>query len=130
MAYDNFLIDKRVVERNIAKGLVEPELLKQQIEALPDREANLVHVSLEGGAQPSEGTADAAIRDTAPDLDVDDDDEDDDDDDVDDADEADDDDDDDDDAADDADAVEADAVEAADADDAPTGGGPGDASQG
>ncbi len=51
MAYDDFLIDKRVVERNIKKGLVEEEQLKRQIEALPDRESNLVHVSLEGGAQ-------------------------------------------------------------------------------
>jgi hypothetical protein len=51
MAYDDFLIDKRVVERNIKKGLVEEEALKRQIEALPDRESNLVHVSLEGGAQ-------------------------------------------------------------------------------
>jgi hypothetical protein len=48
MAYDNFLIDKRVVERNIKKGLVEEDALKKQIEALPDRESNLVHVSLEG----------------------------------------------------------------------------------
>lgn len=48
MAYDNFLIDKRIVERNIAKGLVEPETLKKQIEALPDREQNCIHVSLDG----------------------------------------------------------------------------------
>jgi hypothetical protein len=48
MAYDNFLIDKRVVERNIKKGLVEEDALKKQIEALPDRESNLVHVSVEG----------------------------------------------------------------------------------
>lgn len=48
MAYDNFLIDKRIVERNIAKGLVEPEALKKQIEALPDREQNCIHVSLDG----------------------------------------------------------------------------------
>ena len=61
MAYDNFLIDKRVVERNISKGLVDPEQLKQQIESLPDREANLVHVSLEGGAQASEDTSSADL---------------------------------------------------------------------
>lgn len=48
MAYDNSLIDKRVVERNIKKGLVDPELLKTAIEGLPDREANCVHVSLDG----------------------------------------------------------------------------------
>jgi hypothetical protein len=48
MAYDNFLIDKRVVERNIAKGLVDPAEYKKVVEALPDRETNCVHVSLEG----------------------------------------------------------------------------------
>lgn len=51
MAYDNFLIDKRVVERNIAKGLVDNEALKRQIEALPDREQNCVRVSLDGDAE-------------------------------------------------------------------------------
>jgi hypothetical protein len=51
MAYDNFLVDKRVVERNVAKGLVEPEALKKQIEALPDREQNCVRVSLDGEAE-------------------------------------------------------------------------------
>ena len=58
MAYDNFLIDKRVVERNIAKGLVEPEALKRQIDALPDREQNCVHVSLEGDADSDEDDID------------------------------------------------------------------------
>ncbi len=48
MAYDNFLIDKRIVERNIAKGLVDSEALKKHIESLPDREQNCVHVSLDG----------------------------------------------------------------------------------
>ena len=48
MAYDNFLIDKRIVERNIAKGLVDGEALKKQIESLPDREQNCIHVSLDG----------------------------------------------------------------------------------
>lgn len=48
MAYDNSLIDKRVVERNIAKGLVDGETLKRQIDALPDREQNCVRVSLDG----------------------------------------------------------------------------------
>ncbi len=46
--YSNQLIDKRVVERNIAKGLVDPELHKQQLEALPDTEPNAVSVSLDG----------------------------------------------------------------------------------
>ena len=51
MAYDNFLVDKRVVDRNIKKGIVDPDQLKQQIEALPDRESNCVHVSLDGSSQ-------------------------------------------------------------------------------
>lgn len=48
MAYDNFLIDKRIVERNIAKGLVDEAAYKKQVEALPDREQNCVHVSVDG----------------------------------------------------------------------------------
>lgn len=48
MAYDNFLVDKRIVERNIAKGLVDREAYKNQIESLPDREASCVHVSVDG----------------------------------------------------------------------------------
>jgi hypothetical protein len=78
MAYDNFLIDKRVVERNIKKGLVDQDELKKQIDGLPDRESNLVHVSLEGGTSESSERG----EDTSADLDDDDlDDEDDEDDD-------------------------------------------------
>lgn len=75
MAYDNFLIDKRVVERNIAKGLVNPDELKRHIEALPDRESNCVHVSLDGS------TGQDSVREDALDVDEVDDEEDDDDDD-------------------------------------------------
>lgn len=86
MAYDDFLVDKRVVERNIKKGLVEEEALKRQIEALPDRESNLVHVSLEGGAQTASEPLDAG--DDLPDDEDDDEDDDDLEDDEDDEDEA------------------------------------------
>lgn len=58
MAYDNFLVDKRVVERNIAKGLIDAEELKRQIESLPDRESNCVHVSLDGNVATDEPLAD------------------------------------------------------------------------
>ena len=75
MAYDNFLIDKRIVERNIAKGLVEPEAYKKQVEALPDRESNCVHVSVDGE------TSDDADDDLGDDIDDDDEDEDEEDDD-------------------------------------------------
>jgi hypothetical protein len=77
MAYDNFLIDKRVVERNIAKGLVDPAEYKKVVEALPDRETNCVHVSLEGDSGREASSASAVD-------DLDDDDLDDDDDEVDD----------------------------------------------
>jgi hypothetical protein len=80
MAYDNFLVDKRVVERNIKKGLVDPDNLKQQIEALPDRESNCVHVSLDGSAQSADqgdvsddADSDDADSDDDDDLDSDDD---------------------------------------------------------
>lgn len=48
MAYPNQLVDKRVIERNIVKGLVDPEQHKRELEALPDTEANAVLVSLDG----------------------------------------------------------------------------------
>ena len=75
MAYEDFLIDKRVVERNIKKGLVEESELKKQIEALPDREQNLVHVSLEGR---SEEPVDDSLDDDEDDEEDDDEDEEDD----------------------------------------------------
>jgi hypothetical protein len=75
MAYDNFLIDKRVVDRNIAKGLVDGDELKKIIEALPDREQNCVHVSLDGDSSDAFGD-DEDLDDDEEDLDDDEDDED------------------------------------------------------
>jgi len=75
MAYDNFLIDKRVVDRNIAKGLVDGDELKKHIEALPDREQNCVHVSLEGDSSDAFGD-DEDLDDDEEDLDDDEEDED------------------------------------------------------
>lgn len=57
MAYDNFLVDKRVVERNIAKGLVDAAELKRHIESLPDRENNCVHVTLDASGAQTGGEA-------------------------------------------------------------------------
>ena len=74
MAYDNFLIDKRIVERNIAKGLVDSDALKKQIEALPDREQNCVHVSLDGEAVDDDDIDDEDDDDEAADDEADDDD--------------------------------------------------------
>ena len=80
MAYDDFLVDKRVVERHIKKGLVNEDDLKRQIEALPDRESNLVHVSLEGGSSSSSQVeaSDSSVEDFGDDEDEDDDDDEDD----------------------------------------------------
>ena len=50
MAYSNQLVDKRVIERNIKKGLVDPEQHKRELEALPDTEQNAVLVSLDGSS--------------------------------------------------------------------------------
>lgn len=63
MAYDRFLIDKRVVERNIAKGLVDQAEYKRIVEALPDRESNCVHVSLDGDSGASSAADDPSLDD-------------------------------------------------------------------
>ncbi len=76
MAYSNQLIDKRVVERNIAKGLVDPEEYKKSLEALPDREANAVAVSYEASMDDDDDIDD--IDDIDDDVEEDDDEEDDD----------------------------------------------------
>ncbi len=70
--YSNQLVDKRVVERNIAKGLVDPELLKRQLEALPDTEQNAVSVSLDGDNDNDDDMEDDDIDDEDVDEDEDD----------------------------------------------------------
>ena len=40
MAYPDFLLDKRVVHRNIAKGLVDMKTLSAHLKGLPDVESN------------------------------------------------------------------------------------------
>lgn len=40
MAYEDSMIDKRVVKRNIAKGIVDPKELAKLTAQLPDRAAN------------------------------------------------------------------------------------------
>ncbi len=40
MAYEEFMIDKRVVKRNIASGIVDAKELAKLTAALPDRAAN------------------------------------------------------------------------------------------
>ena len=70
MAHSNFLIDKRVVDRNIAKGLVDADEYKKEVEGLPDREQNLVHVSLDGDSSDQFGD-DEDLDDDDDDLDED-----------------------------------------------------------
>jgi len=41
MAYSDWLIDKRVVQRNLHKGLVDPKELDKLTKALPDRTDNI-----------------------------------------------------------------------------------------
>ena len=52
------VIDKRIVERNIAKGLVSKEQYAQHLAELPDREGTYDRVEVE----PSESTEDAALE--------------------------------------------------------------------
>lgn len=40
MTYSDSLVDKRVVKRNVQKGLVDAKELDKQIKALPDQENN------------------------------------------------------------------------------------------
>lgn len=49
MAYSDWLIDKRVVERNVRKGLVDPKELDKLVKALPDRAENVAEVSDDDG---------------------------------------------------------------------------------
>lgn len=47
MAYQDFLIDKRVLQRNIDKGLVEPKQYDKLLGALPDRAENVAPVTVD-----------------------------------------------------------------------------------
>jgi hypothetical protein len=42
MSSQEFLFDKRIVQRNVALGLVEQKAVDKQIATLPDRESNSV----------------------------------------------------------------------------------------
>ena len=41
MAYQDFMIDKRIIQRNIDKGLVEPKQYSKLLTSLPDRADNV-----------------------------------------------------------------------------------------
>jgi len=47
MAYQDFLIDKRIVRRNVDKGWVDPKVLDKMIASLPDRADNAQATAVE-----------------------------------------------------------------------------------
>ncbi len=58
MAYQDFLLDKRIVQRNLDKGLVDGKQLDKLIASLPDRADNAAATSLEtdDGGDEAEGS--------------------------------------------------------------------------
>lgn len=44
MAYPEFLIDKRVVQRNVAKGIVDSAEYEKMLASLPDAQSNADYV--------------------------------------------------------------------------------------
>jgi len=46
------LVDKRIVERNIAKGLVSKEQYEQHLAGLPDKEGDCERVEIDPGESP------------------------------------------------------------------------------
>ena len=49
MAYSDWLVDKRVVERNVRKGLVDPKELDKLHKQLPDRAENVADSEMDEG---------------------------------------------------------------------------------
>ncbi|MFW5921599.1 MAG: hypothetical protein ACOCUS_07145 [Polyangiales bacterium] len=49
------LVDRRVIERNIAKGLIEKKDYEKHLESLPDVADNAAEVELESGQAEQEG---------------------------------------------------------------------------
>lgn len=52
------VLDKRIVERNITKGLISKERYEKHLTELPDREGSYEHVEVEP-SEPSEDAAEA-----------------------------------------------------------------------
>jgi hypothetical protein len=52
MSSQEFLFDKRIVQRNVALGLVDQKTVDKQIASLPDRESNST-ISQPDEAKPS-----------------------------------------------------------------------------
>jgi hypothetical protein len=47
MAYQDFLLDKRIVQRHIDKGIVDAKVVDKSIKELPDRTDNVTSTALE-----------------------------------------------------------------------------------
>lgn len=47
MAYQDFLLDKRIVQRHIDKGIVDAKVVDKSIKELPDRTDNMTSTALE-----------------------------------------------------------------------------------
>lgn len=54
MSYPEFLIDKRVVQRNIAKGIVDAKEYEKALTKLPDVQGNVEVASLDAQDDESE----------------------------------------------------------------------------
>lgn len=63
MTYPDAIIDKRVVERYIERGLVEAAVLEKHIRALPDCQANAAQIEAEQRPEdPSQDRSDQSIE--------------------------------------------------------------------
>jgi hypothetical protein len=62
MSYPDFLLDKRVLQRNIAKGLVEKKAFDEHLAALPDVEDNAEACAPEEPEEKAEGADEGAAE--------------------------------------------------------------------
>jgi hypothetical protein len=58
MAYQDFLIDKRILQRNLDKGLVDGKTFDKLLAGLPDRADNATSASLEAERDELDDVAD------------------------------------------------------------------------
>lgn len=55
MAYQDFLLDKRIVQRHLDKGIVDAKAVDKAIKDLPDRADNVTSTALEDDDVGAEG---------------------------------------------------------------------------
>lgn len=58
MAYQDFLLDKRIVQRHIDKGIVDAKVVDRSIKDLPDRADNVTSTALENDVEDEGDLAD------------------------------------------------------------------------